>query len=58
MVSIPDYGVTPFAEENNKNSDLIAQELGIYNRLLKTISHQYGVRFFDITPISLKAIMG
>ncbi len=56
VVSIPDYGVTPFALENNKNSDLIAQELSKYNSIAKNISDEYGVRFFDITPISLKAI--
>ncbi|WMN10772.1 SGNH/GDSL hydrolase family protein [Marivirga salinae] len=56
VVSIPDYGVTPFALENNKNSDLIAQELYKYNSIAKNISDEYGVRFFDITPISLKAI--
>lgn len=56
VVSIPDYGVTPFAIENNKNTDLIAKELHEYNRIAKNISDQYGVKFFDITPISLKAI--
>lgn len=56
VVSIPDYGVTPFAIENNKNSDLIAQELYKYNSIAKNISDEYGVRFFDITPISLKAM--
>lgn len=56
VVSIPDYGVTPFAIENNKNADLIAKELYEYNRIAKNISDEYGVKFFDITPISLKAI--
>lgn len=56
VVSIPDYGVTPFAIENNKNADLIAKELDEYNRIAKNISDEYGVKFFDITPISLKAI--
>ncbi|WP_296618273.1 SGNH/GDSL hydrolase family protein [Marivirga sp.] len=56
VVSIPDYGVTPFAKENNKNADLIAKELYQYNSIAKNISDEYGVRFFDITPISLKAI--
>ncbi|WP_245546001.1 SGNH/GDSL hydrolase family protein [Marivirga tractuosa] len=56
VVSIPDYGVTPFAIESNKNTDLIAKELHEYNSIAKNISDQYGVKFFDITPISLKAI--
>lgn len=56
VVSIPDYGVTPFAKDHNKNADLIAKELYEYNSIAKNISDEYGVRFFDITPLSLKAI--
>ena len=56
VVSIPDYGVTPFAKENNKNSELIAKELNEYNRIARNLSNEYGVTFFDITPISLKAV--
>ncbi|WP_375581092.1 SGNH/GDSL hydrolase family protein [Marivirga tractuosa] len=56
VVSIPDYGVTPFAKENDKNSAIITKELKVYNRIAKNLSDEYGVRFFDITPISLKAI--
>jgi len=56
VVSIPDYGVTPFAKENDKNGAIIAKELHEYNRVAKNIADEYGVRFFDITPISLKAI--
>jgi lysophospholipase L1-like esterase len=56
VVSIPDYGVTPFAIENNKNIELTAKELSEYNSIARNISEEYGVKFFDITPISLKAI--
>lgn len=56
VLSIPDYGVTPFAKENNKNADLIDKELFEYNRIAKNITERYGVKFFDITPISLKAM--
>jgi lysophospholipase L1-like esterase len=55
VLSIPDYGVTLFAKENNKNPELIAGELNEYNQIAKNISAEYGVSFFDITPISLKA---
>jgi lysophospholipase L1-like esterase len=53
VLSIPDYGVTPFA----KNSDIakIAQEIDIFNGINREISQQYGVTYFDITPISRKA---
>jgi lysophospholipase L1-like esterase len=56
VVSIPDYGVTPFAAESNKNKEIIRKELYEYNRIARNIADQYGVPFFDITPISLKAI--
>lgn len=56
VVSIPDYGITPFAKENGKNAGVICKELAEYNKIAKNISDAYGVVFFDITPISLKAI--
>jgi len=53
VLSIPDYGVTPFA----KNSDVakIAKEIDAFNHINKAISQQYGVKYFDITPISREA---
>jgi lysophospholipase L1-like esterase len=53
VISIPDYGVTPFA----KNSDIgkIAQEIDAYNLINREISLQYGITYFDITPTSRKA---
>ncbi len=53
VVSIPDYGVTPFAAE--KNPQQIAEEIDTYNRINKEISTNAGVAYFDITPISRKA---
>ncbi len=53
VLSIPDYGVTPFA----KNSDVakIAKEIDEFNHINKALSQQYGVKYFDITPISQEA---
>ncbi len=53
VVSIPDYGVTPFAK--NSNIEKIAREIDAYNLISKEISLQYGVKYMDITPISRKA---
>lgn len=50
VVSIPDYGVTPFAVE--KNPEKIAQELDEYNRISREIAARYGVKWVDITPRS------
>ncbi|GAB4476735.1 MAG: SGNH/GDSL hydrolase family protein [Thermoflexibacter sp.] len=53
VLSIPDYGATPFA----KNSDTakIAHEIDIFNSVNREISQLYGVKYFDITPISREA---
>jgi acyl-CoA thioesterase I len=53
VVSIPDYGVTPFAE--NKNPSKIAKELNEYNAISERIATNYQVKWFDITPISRMA---
>jgi lysophospholipase L1-like esterase len=50
VVSIPDYGVTPFAAD--KNPSKIASELEAYNSAARQIAKSYQVPFFDITPAS------
>jgi lysophospholipase L1-like esterase len=49
VVSIPDWGVTPFAEANNKDSEKVAEEITAFNLAKKTISEKYGVVYIDIT---------
>lgn len=53
IVSIPDYSVTPFVIEANKEK--IALDLAVYNNLVKKIANQRGVIHVDITPISKTA---
>ncbi|MBV6644136.1 MAG: SGNH/GDSL hydrolase family protein [Cyclobacteriaceae bacterium] len=50
VLSIPDYGVTPFAQE--KNPQKIAQEINRYNTISRGICQELGVKFFDITEHS------
>ncbi len=50
VVSIPDYGVTPFAQ--SKNPAKIATEIDQYNQLSAEIAERKGVAYYDITPIS------
>jgi len=52
VVSIPDYGKTPFGAAKEKQ---IAKELNEYNRIAKHIALSYGIPFFNITPISREA---
>ena len=54
VVSIPDYGVTPFGQK--KDPLKIATELDKYNARAKEISQSKGVIFVNITDISKKAL--
>jgi len=49
VVSIPDYGVTPFGINN---SESIAQELNMYNAYMEDICNENNIPFIDITTIS------
>ena len=51
-VSIPDYGVTPFGASN---AEKIAQELDEFNRVFEDVASEFGVDFYNITPISREA---
>ena len=53
VVSIPDYGATPFGQK--KNPEKIATELARYNRISRQICQDYDVSFVNITPISKQA---
>ena len=52
VVSIPDYGKTPFGAEKE---DEIEKAIDAFNEANKAIAKKYKVRYFDITPISRKA---
>ena len=54
VLSIPDYGVTPFA--SSRDSALIRKEIDRYNEMADSICDRYGVPFFNITPISREAL--
>ncbi len=53
VVSIPDYAITPFAQQHDP--ERISLEIDQYNQVARSIAESYGVRFFNITPISRKA---
>jgi hypothetical protein len=53
VLSIPDWGVTPFATGRDKEQ--IAREIDAYNVANKTISEQYKVNYIDITPWTREA---
>ncbi|MCK6614750.1 MAG: SGNH/GDSL hydrolase family protein [Ignavibacteriaceae bacterium] len=53
IVSIPDWGVTPFAA--GRNRERIAAEIDIYNRIKAELSAKAGCPYFYITDISRAA---
>jgi len=53
VVSIPDYGYTPFGKESQEK---ISRELNEYNAVNLQITRNKSVRYFDITPISKNGI--
>lgn len=53
VVSIPDYGFTPFGKANQEK---ISRELDAYNAVNKSIADKMGVLYFNITDISRKGL--
>ena len=52
VLSIPDWGVTPFARSELRSPRRIAQELDAYNAAARELCMAEGVAFVDITAIS------
>lgn len=52
VVSIPDYGATPFGASN---AEEIGREIAEFNAVLERVSGEYNLEFYNITPISKMA---
>lgn len=48
-LSIPDYGVTPFG---GLNAEKISEEIDEFNAVYRRVAEEYGIDFYNITPIS------
>lgn len=55
VISIPDYGFTPFGQKSGK-AEKATKELERYNIYAKSIASQKGVHFENITPITQKGL--
>ena len=53
VISIPDWGVTPFAAD--RDQAVIAREIDAFNAVNREEGNREGVRYVDITPISRRA---
>lgn len=58
VLSIPDYGVTPFAAsgEGVKSPTNISAQIDNYNSINKSVSLRYGAMYVDITPFTREAL--
>ena len=54
-ISIPDWGVTPFAEIDPRGSLAIANEIDEFNALIRDETRAAGTQFVDVTPASRAA---
>lgn len=55
VLSIPDWGVTPFARQSGRDPARIAAEIDRFNTVNQQEARKAGVTFIDITPISRRA---
>jgi len=53
VVSIPDYGYTPFGQAKKET---ISEEIDEFNRINKRITEKYKVAYYNITDISRKGL--
>jgi len=52
VLSIPDWGVTPFARQQGRDESQTAQQIDAFNAVAQAICQARGVVFVDITPAS------
>lgn len=52
VLSIPDWGVTPFALASGRDTGRIAHELDVYNAIARDLTRASGAHWVDITGIS------
>lgn len=52
VLSIPDWGVTPFAANDARGTERIGAEIDAFNATARAICEARGVAFVDITPVS------
>ncbi len=55
VLSIPDWGVTPFAAEDARSAGQIGAEIDAYNDVARGEAEQAGAHFVDITAVSRTA---
>ncbi|WP_439489734.1 SGNH/GDSL hydrolase family protein [Algoriphagus sp.] len=49
VLSIPDWGITPFAQQSGRDQNKIADEIDAYNSIKEAICQKHEVKYIDIT---------
>lgn len=52
VISIPDWGVTPFARKDERTPARIAGEIDSFNDVNRQLAESHGARYVDVTDIS------
>lgn len=52
VLSIPDWGVTPFGAGSGRDTAEVARQLDAYNAAARSVCAELGVAFVDITAVS------
>lgn len=52
VLSIPDWGVTPFGRDSDRDLGEVADRIDAYNAINRDVSRVRGVAWVDITPVS------
>jgi lysophospholipase L1-like esterase len=55
VLSIPDWGATPFAAADPRGASTIRAEIDAYNAILRQEAGAVGARYLDITELSRRA---
>jgi len=55
VLSIPDWGVTPFARHSGRNPAAIAAEIDAFNAINRVEVERAGAHYIDVTPVSRQA---
>lgn len=52
VLSIPDWGQTPFGLQSGRDLDAVSAEIDAFNQAAEAICHRQGVAFLDITGLT------
>lgn len=52
VISIPDWGVTPFARKDERSTAEIAGEIDAFNEVTRELAKHHGTRYVNVTDIS------